>query len=85
MPSKRRVTRRSTKFRCPECGFRAAHAMGLGRHRTAKHGVASQRMIRQQRIGKDGQVSRTDFVTLQQRVRTLERRYDRLVRHLGSL
>lgn len=33
-------------FRCPECGFVAKHAMGLGRHRSARHGALSKRAER---------------------------------------
>jgi hypothetical protein len=84
MASKRRTVSRSSKFRCPECGFRAAHAMGLGRHRTAKHGAISKRML-QQTGTRDGRVSRTSFSKLERRVVALERRYDRLVRNLASL
>jgi hypothetical protein len=84
MHSRRSTKRRSTKFRCPECGFRAAHAMGLGRHRSAKHGVVSQRM-RQRSGTDDGRVSRGDFSRLQARVVKLERRYERLVRNLSTL
>lgn len=31
---------------CPECGFVAKHAMGLGRHRSTRHGVQSARAQR---------------------------------------
>lgn len=40
------TTRRSSKFACPECDFVAKHAMGLGRHRSARHGVPSLRQRR---------------------------------------
>lgn len=33
-------------FICPECGFKARHAMGLGRHRSARHGAKSARSQR---------------------------------------
>lgn len=36
-------------FDCPECDFVAKHAMGLGRHRSARHGVQS---LRAQRMGR---------------------------------
>lgn len=39
--------RSSPKFVCPDCGFVAKHAMGLGRHRSARHGVVSQRKAKQ--------------------------------------
>ncbi|MFN2613270.1 MAG: hypothetical protein ABR552_00435 [Actinomycetota bacterium] len=39
----RKKSTRSRRFICPECGFVAAHAMGLGRHRSARHGAVSKR------------------------------------------
>ena len=33
----------SPSFVCPDCGFQAKHAMGLGRHRTTRHGAPSKR------------------------------------------
>lgn len=44
-PVRKTATTRSVRgaLRCPECGFQAAHAMGLGRHRTAIHGALSKR------------------------------------------
>jgi hypothetical protein len=52
--AKKRVSPKRTKpsgsLRCPDCGFKAAHAMGLGRHRSARHGVASKRS-KMQRTG----------------------------------
>lgn len=39
-PSARRVR---GGLKCPECDFVARHAMGLGRHRSARHGVTSRR------------------------------------------
>jgi uncharacterized C2H2 Zn-finger protein len=38
-------------LRCPDCDFVARHAMGLGRHRSARHGVTSQRQQRRQATG----------------------------------
>ena len=38
-------------LRCPDCDFVAAHAMGLGRHRSARHGVVSQRQRRRETSG----------------------------------
>lgn len=38
-------TRSARVLRCPECGFQAAHPMGLGRHRTAIHGALSKREV----------------------------------------
>lgn len=34
-------------FRCPDCDFVAKHAMGLGRHRSARHGALSVRAQRE--------------------------------------
>jgi hypothetical protein len=75
---------RSSKLRCPECGFRAAHPMGLGRHRTAIHGVPSQRELRR-RASSDGRASRSEVARLQTRVVSLERRFDALLKDLSSL
>lgn len=33
-------------LRCPDCDFVAAHPMGLGRHRSTRHGTISQRQSR---------------------------------------
>lgn len=38
-------------FVCPECGFVAKHAMGLGRHRSSRHGVQSLRAKRDAAAG----------------------------------
>lgn len=71
--------KRTTKFTCPECGFRAAHAMGLGRHRTARHGVPSQRELK----GKTGALAgRRDIARLERRMSELERKHDALLRSL---
>ncbi|MFY9587810.1 MAG: MerR family transcriptional regulator [Actinomycetota bacterium] len=57
-PGKRRPARRkpATKapkgLRCPDCDFVAKHAMGLGRHRSTRHGVTSQRQQRRQESGR---------------------------------
>lgn len=47
-PSAKRKTKSKTtsRFVCPTCGFVARHAMGLGRHRSARHGVVSVREAR---------------------------------------
>jgi hypothetical protein len=69
---------------CSDCGFTAAHAMGLGRHRTARHGVLSQRELREREsLGKQG--AGTDIARLERRIRDLERRHERLVRNLSGL
>jgi hypothetical protein len=75
---------RGTRFKCPDCGFRDAHAMGLGRHRTARQGVPSQRQLREGKIG-DGAVSRAEFAKLRARVAALERDYERLLRSLSAV
>jgi hypothetical protein len=69
---------------CPECGFKAAHPMGLGRHRTARHGAVSQRELRRRSGSTDG-VSAAAFQRLQSRLTELERRHDSLVRDLASV
>lgn len=38
-------------LRCPDCDFVARHAMGLGRHRSSRHGVLSQRQRRREASG----------------------------------
>jgi len=38
-------------LRCPDCDFVAKHPMGLGRHRSARHGTISQRQSRKQAAG----------------------------------
>jgi hypothetical protein len=56
-PGKRRPARRKPALkapkglRCPDCDFVAKHAMGLGRHRSTRHGVTSQRQRRRQESG----------------------------------
>lgn len=49
----RKASRKPTSkgLRCPDCDFVARHAMGLGRHRSARHGVTSQRQQRRQASG----------------------------------
>jgi hypothetical protein len=43
--------RRAKGLRCPDCDFVAAHPMGLGRHRSARHGVLSGRQRRRESSG----------------------------------
>lgn len=78
--------RRSSKYVCPQCGFKAAHPAGLGRHRSAIHGTVSKRQRARQssnskaagrRVSQDGQLAK--------RVSELERRYDRLLGGLEQL
>jgi len=45
------ATKASKGLSCPDCDFVAAHAMGLGRHRSARHGVLSQRQRRREASG----------------------------------
>jgi hypothetical protein len=63
---------------CPECGFKAKHPMGLGRHRSSRHGVVSQRQLAG-RTFSDGTTRE-----LAQRVARLEKQYRVLVKHLGK-
>ena len=41
----------SKRLKCPDCDFVAAHPMGLGRHRSARHGVVSARQRRRETSG----------------------------------
>lgn len=71
-----RAATRSRRFVCPDCGFKAAHAMGLGRHRTSQHGVPSKRELAGRRSKRsDG----AKIASLERRVAQLEKRYDELV------
>jgi uncharacterized C2H2 Zn-finger protein len=79
---KRSVKRRDGLFVCPRCGFEAAHAAGLGRHRSAIHGVVSKRQ--RARSGTVAGKAAGD-AHLAQRVSELERRYDRLLRGLEQV
>ena len=75
-----KTKRRGSRFVCPDCGFKAAHAMGLGRHRTSQHGVPSQRELagRRNSKGPDGR----KIAGLERRVAQLEKRIDELVKGL---
>jgi uncharacterized C2H2 Zn-finger protein len=42
---------RNKGLRCPDCDFVARHPMGLGRHRSARHGVLSGRQRRRESSG----------------------------------
>jgi hypothetical protein len=44
-------TKAPTGLRCPDCNFVAKHPMGLGRHRSSRHGVVSQRQARRNAEG----------------------------------
>lgn len=69
-----------SRFACPECGFKAAHAMGLGRHRTARHGALSQRELKGRRVASE--VGRRDVARLEKRIADLEKKHDALLRSL---
>lgn len=47
----RRTRSARNALTCPDCGFKAAHAMGLGRHRSSRHGVVSKRQMMQKTRG----------------------------------
>lgn len=72
--------RRTSRFVCPECGFKAAHAMGLGRHRTSQHGVPSKRELAERSTSKGSGGAKA--ARLERRVAQLEKRYDELVKGL---
>lgn len=82
------ASQRSSRYVCPQCGFRAAHAAGLGRHRSAIHGVVSKRQR-----AKSASARRTTTAgrrgsgdgQLTKRVAQLERRYDRLLTGLEQV
>jgi hypothetical protein len=79
MPAKKRNVAKKRPagrggFVCPECGFRAKHAMGLGRHRMAIHGVPSQRDRAMKGRRADGRT-----------VAALGRRLDRLEKQVAVL
>jgi len=70
--------RRGSKFICPECGFKAAHAMGLGRHRTSRHGVPSKASLAARRVGR----STSTNGAVMKRLRDLEQRQEGLIKAL---
>jgi MerR-like DNA binding protein len=43
--------KRAKGLQCPECDFVARHAMGLGRHRSTRHGIVSGRQARRDSAG----------------------------------
>jgi MerR-like DNA binding protein len=49
--SKPASSRGKNDLRCPDCDFVAAHPMGLGRHRSARHGILSGRQRRRESSG----------------------------------
>jgi hypothetical protein len=80
----RSKTTRGRQLVCPTCGFKAAHAAGLGRHRSAIHGVLSQRQRREKAAGPRRRRASVD-ADLAKRVAALERRYERLLSSLERL
>jgi len=76
------VKRRDGLFVCRRCGFEAAHAAGLGRHRSAIHGVVSKR---QRARGATLGGKPAGDAQLAKRVSELERRYDWLLRGLEQV
>jgi hypothetical protein len=79
------ASRRGRRYVCRQCGFRAAHAAGLGRHRSAIHGVISQRQrARAATAPRKATATRSASgdAQLARRLAALERRYDLL---LGGL
>ena len=44
-------SRKAKGVSCPDCDFLAKHPMGLGRHRSTRHGVVSQRQSRRMTTG----------------------------------
>lgn len=70
---------KGSAFVCPECGFRAAHAMGLGRHRSSRHGVRSKRQER------EANRARSNDPSLQRRYAQMERRLEKLERQQQEL
>src|SRR2546423_864337 len=87
MPAKTKSSRRPTdgttsrKLVCPECGFKAAHPMGLGRHRSSRHGVPSKRELYERRVKRQASsgARSTEIAKLHKRLRALEERHDRLI------
>ena len=58
--------------------------MGLGRHRSARHGVPSKRQQARKARGTSGRASRRDINALMKRLEQLEERHDRLVAALAE-
>lgn len=54
---------KKARFVCEDCGFVAAHAMGLGRHRSARHGAVS---VRARRSSAPARVATPGWLTRQQ-------------------
>jgi hypothetical protein len=79
-PSRGKTRRPSNKeLTCPECGFKAAHPMGLGRHRSSRHGVASKRELGRRSAATDGgRGGRREIKALMKRLDQLEKSHELL-------
>ncbi len=77
---------RNPSFVCPECGFRAAHAMGLGRHRSSRHGVTSKRQEREASRARSSDPSlQRRYAQMEKRLAKLERQQQELLQALSRL
>lgn len=79
MSTKQAAKRRSRarSLRCDDCGFRAAHPMGLGRHRSARHGITSKRAL-MARAARVRGVTPAELTRIARRINALEHRVDAL-------
>ena len=78
--------RRSSSLTCPECGFKAAHAMGLGRHRTTKHGVRSKRQEREaNRVRSADKGLQRRYALMERRLEKVEKQQEQLLKALSRL
>jgi hypothetical protein len=90
MATKQKASRRSTGrssskgLICPECGFKAAHPMGLGRHRSSRHNVASKRELQRRSLVRPSRGRSKEVTALMKRLEELEQRYDRLMTALSK-
>lgn len=72
----------SSRLRCPECGFKAAHPMGLGRHRSSKHGILSSRERQRRALRHSnglGVAATRQITALRHRVVDLERQQEKIL------
>jgi hypothetical protein len=77
---------RSSTFVCPECGFKAAHAMGLGRHRSSRHGVRSKRQEREANRARSSDPSvQRRYAQMEKRLAKLESQQQQLLQALSRL
>jgi hypothetical protein len=58
--------------------------MGLGRHRSARHGVASKREMQRRTLGRPARGRTREVTALLKRMDRLEQRYDRLMAALSK-